>query len=63
MERDYNQAEVNNMITELTTEHIGKLKPDEIAWLTSAAICYELSQQDRNILAQLYDNVRDMPGE
>jgi len=61
MENDYSQAEINNIIEELTTIHIGKLKPEELKFLTEIAIQYEITQEQRDRLIKLYDAIGE-PG-
>ena len=60
MENDYSQAEINNIIEELTTIHIGKLKPEEIEFLTGLVLQYEISQEQRDRLIRLYDAIGEV---
>ena len=57
MERDYSQAEINNMIEELTTIHIAKLKHEETAFLANLVIQHEVSQSDRDTLIRMYEGM------
>jgi len=57
MENDYSQAEINNIIEELTTIHISKLKSEEIEFLTGLVLQYEISQEQRGRLIKLYDAI------
>lgn len=52
---DYNQLEIDNIIEDLLSVHIGKLKPEEIRFL-NAIDGIELTQEQRDILLKLYDS-------
>ena len=57
MEKDYSQAEINNIIEELTTIHISKLKPEELEFLTGLVLQHEISQEQIDKLIKLYDAI------
>ena len=57
MENDYSQAEINNIIEELTTIHISKLKPEEIEFLIHLVLQHEINQEQRDKLIKLYDAI------
>lgn len=56
MERDYNQHEIDSMITELLTIHCAKLKESEIEMLQELTGSHVTFEQ-RDILIGMYDRM------
>ena len=52
---DYSQLEIDNIIEDLLSVHIGKLKPGEINFL-NIIDGKEITQEQRDILLKLYDS-------
>ena len=61
MENDYNQLEIDNAISELLDVHCNKLKAEEFNFIEELSNQEKITQEERNILMALYDNMAE-PG-
>lgn len=58
MNNDHVQCEINHMIRTLLIEHEGKLKPEEVTWL-SVRLNKRIPQHERDTLIGMYDRMAE----